>query len=152
MQSSNIGRPVKSSRQRELILQIVRSTHEHPTADWIFEEARHDIPNISLGTVYRNLNHLREEGKIHEICFQNGIRRYDGDLRRHYHIRCTECGALEDIPLFSSFPSTDEIEDMTGYTIQNQRMEFLGICPGCRRKSAEAQGEFTVSHRMGHSL
>jgi Fur family peroxide stress response transcriptional regulator len=133
MQHSISGRTVKTSRQRDLVLQIVRNSHRHPTADWVFEQARQQIPNISLGTVYRNLNLIREEGKIQELCFQNGVRRYDGDLRRHYHIRCTECGCVEDIPHIASLPPIVEIEKLTGYYIQDQRIDFLGVCPECRR-------------------
>jgi Fe2+ or Zn2+ uptake regulation protein len=140
MQQTAIGRPLKSSRQRELVLRIVRSTHCHPTADWIYEQARSKIPNISLGTVYRNLNSLKEEGKIQEISFQNGIRRYDGDLRDHYHVRCSECGCIEDVPHISPRRSSRDIEKMTGYQIRAHHLEFLGICPRCRAESLKKEG------------
>ena len=122
---------VKSSRQRNLILQILRSTKSHPTADWIYKEARKIIPNISLGTVYRNLNLLRDEGKIQELCYGRGISRYDGDLRDHYHVRCLECGCIQDVPHISPRASSCEVESMTGYRIYSHRLEFLGLCPEC---------------------
>jgi Fur family ferric uptake transcriptional regulator/Fur family peroxide stress response transcriptional regulator len=89
------------SRQRDLILRIIRHTNIHPTASWIYEEARKIKPDISLGTVYRNLRLLRSEGKIQEFCMGNEVHCYDGDLREHSHIRCTECGRIVDIPFIT---------------------------------------------------
>jgi Fur family peroxide stress response transcriptional regulator len=122
---------LKSSRQRDLVLRVVRSTRSHPTANWIFEKARKQMSSISLGTVYRNLNLLREEGKIQELNFEEGSRRYDGDLRDHYHVRCTVCGKVEDVPHISPRISSDEIEKLTGYRIHNHCLEFQGICSEC---------------------
>ena len=89
------------------------------------------MPNISLGTVYRNLNHLRDEGKIQELCFGRGVNRYDGDVRDHYHVRCIECGKVEDVPHVSPRASSQEIGRMTGYRILSHRLEFWGVCPEC---------------------
>lgn len=123
---------MRQTKQRETILAILRSTHCHPTADWVYEQARKVIPNISLGTVYRNLNLLRDEGKIQELCLGKGVSRYDGDLRDHYHVRCLECGCMEDVPHISPRTSCDEVEKLTGYRILSHRLEFWGICPACR--------------------
>ena len=128
---ANTHQKVKHSRQRDLIVRILRSTHCHPTADWIFEHAREEMPNISLGTVYRNLNHLRDEGRIRELCFGRGGNRYDGDLRYHYHVRCAECGRVEDVPYISPRASGEEIDQLTGYRILSVRLEYWGICPKC---------------------
>lgn len=123
----------KSSRQRSLILGILRSAKCHPTADSIYQEAREQMPNISLGTVYRNLNLLRDEGKIQELCFGRGVNRYDGDLRDHYHVRCVACGRVEDVPHISPRASSAEIEKLTMYKIHSHRLEFSGICPECQK-------------------
>ncbi len=128
---------LKSSKQRELILRILRSTNCHPTADWIYEQARKEMPNISLATVYRNLNLLKNAGKIREICFGSGMSRWDGDVRDHYHVRCIECGRVEDVPHIFPRVSTEEIEKLTGYEIYSHRLEFLGICPQCQKKNKE---------------
>ncbi len=122
---------LKSSRQRDLVLRVVRSTRCHPTADWIFEKAREQMSSISLGTVYRNLNLLRDEGKIQELNIEEGSRRYDGDLRDHYHVRCMVCGKVEDVPHISPRISSDEIEKLTGYQIHGHCLEFRGICSEC---------------------
>ena len=131
----------KNSRQRELVLRILRGTHSHPTADWVFDRAREKMPNISLGTVYRNLNLLRDEGKIRELNFGSGCKRYDGDLRYHYHVRCVECGLVEDVPHISPRASSDEIETMTGYRILSVQLEYWGICPLCDSKQAKNHPE-----------
>ena len=135
--SLHVNHKNKSSRQRDLILRIVRATHSHPSADWVFEQAREEMPNISLGTVYRNLNLLRDEGKIRELNFSRGSNRYDGDLRYHYHVRCIECGRVEDVPHISPRASSDEIETLTRYRIFSVQLEYLGICPECDTYQAE---------------
>ena len=130
--SESVTKQLKFSRQRDLILRLIRSTKCHPNADWIYERARKEMPNISLGTVYRNLNFLKDEGKIQELCFGRGVNRYDGDLRDHYHVRCLECGKVEDVPHISPRSSGQEIEKLTGYQIHALRLEYMGICPDCR--------------------
>lgn len=87
----------KRSRQREAILEVLQNTRAHPTADRIYEEVRKNIPNISLGTVYRNLAKLSDENIIIKVGFGSGIEHFDGNPRPHYHVMCTECGAIEDI-------------------------------------------------------
>ena len=109
--SKVVPKKLKSSKQRDLVLQLLRGTCCHPTADSIFEQARHIMPNISLGTVYRNLKLLTEEGKIQELRIGRGVSRYDGDLRDHYHVRCIECGKVDDVPHISPRASSKEIEE-----------------------------------------
>ena len=122
----------KTSRQRDLILRIVRSTKSHPTADWIYNEARKEISNISLGTVYRNLGQLVHEGKIQELILKKGTNRYDGDLRDHYHVNCISCGKIEDVPHILPLTESNEVEVLTGYQIIHHHLSFCGLCPDCR--------------------
>ena len=121
----------RKTKQREAILAALRATDSHPTVDWIYDQVRKEMPNISLGTVYRNLNVLKDEGKIQELCFGRGVNRYDGDLRDHYHVRCVECGRVDDVPHISPRASGKEIEKLTGYKIHFHRLEFFGVCPAC---------------------
>ncbi len=125
--------PIKNSKQRDLILKIVRSTRCHPGADWIYSEARKELPNISLGTIYRNLNLLVQEGKIQELILNNNNKRYDGDLRHHYHVTCLHCNEIKDVPHMSPRADSDEIENLTGYQILSHRLEFTGFCPECKK-------------------
>ena len=84
----------KYSRQREAIKQYLASTCEHPTADTVYMNIRGTYPNISLGTVYRNLNLLAEQGEIIKINCQDGSDRFDANVMPHYHFLCNECGKI----------------------------------------------------------
>ena len=89
---------LKYSRQREAILDNLKSRVDHPTADMLFQSLRKDDPKISLGTVYRNLGLLTEIGKIKKISDINGIERYDYNTTDHYHFACKACSKLIDLP------------------------------------------------------
>ncbi|MDM7925189.1 MAG: transcriptional repressor [bacterium] len=130
------ARKFKSSRQRDLILQILRSTKSHPSAAWIFEEARKHLPSISLGTVYRNLAMLKEEGRIRELSVGKGIGLFDGDLRNHDHIRCLVCGRVEDVPPSAQSFSYSQVEGAVGYRVHWHSLEYFGVCPGCETAAA----------------
>jgi len=123
---------LKSSRQRDLVLKVLRCSHSHPAADWIYEKAREEMPNISKGTVYRNLKILKDEGKIRELSISRGILRYDGDVRNHYHIHCLHCGRVDNLP--HSFPriSCQQVEEATGYQVHGHTLEIAGVCSNCR--------------------
>lgn len=118
------------SRQRKLIYDIVASTMSHPTADWVYEQARLAMPRISLGTVYRNLKQLTAEGLLLEITTSRGAARYDANLSRHSHLRCIQCNRLEDVP--QSDIHFARKSQMRRYKILDYRVEFLGVCPACR--------------------
>ena len=92
---------VKYSRQREGILRNLQSRRDHPTADMIYDSVRKEYPNISLGTVYRNLTFLTETGQIIKISTQMGADRYDGFIKPHNHFICRECGMVEDMEYIS---------------------------------------------------
>ncbi len=85
------------SRQREAILNVLRSTDTHPTAAEVYERVREIIPNISLGTVYRNLDALSRQGDILSISVGDGNNHFDGDNSCHLHLHCTKCGKISDV-------------------------------------------------------
>ena len=90
----------RNTRQRAVILDVLRESLSHPTAETIYKEARRVIPNISLGTVYRNLNFLRDQGLVREIRpSDGGSSRFEGILSPHAHFHCVGCHGLMDIPL-----------------------------------------------------
>jgi Fur family transcriptional regulator, peroxide stress response regulator len=130
---NNTLKKKKTSKQRDLILQILRSTKSHPTANWIYEQAKLQLPNISLGTVYRNLALLKQEGRIRELSWGSGTGQYDGDLRSHDHVCCTACGKVEDIPPLGQGSESEAVEKLMGYRIHAHRLEFFGTCPQCNR-------------------
>jgi Fur family ferric uptake transcriptional regulator/Fur family peroxide stress response transcriptional regulator len=119
----------RNTKQRNIIYEIVSSTDTHPTADWIYEKARKIIPNISLGTVYRNLNILKEEGKIVEIQ-DSRQSRFDAKTDSHFHFKCEICGGLYDV-------EKDEVSVLTkleekGYEIKDTFVILNGICYKCK--------------------
>ncbi|NTW50018.1 MAG: transcriptional repressor [Chlorobiales bacterium] len=114
------------SRQREEILKIVAGTKTHPTADWVYEEARRAIPNISLGTVYRNLNLLADEGVISRIILDDGKVRFDGNSEEHHHFICNDTGKVYDIQSSFSGELIDKLYRETGMKAANCKIEFFG--------------------------
>ena len=86
----------KHSRQREAIYNYLISTHEHPSAEVVYEFVRKEFPNISLGTVYRNLSFLVDNGQAVKVPCSDGTVHFDGNLMPHYHFQCTKCGRILD--------------------------------------------------------
>lgn len=127
-------KPKRMTRQKKLILEILRSTDTHPTADWIYEQARKQIPDISLGTVYRNLSNLKQAREIMELNYGSTFSRYDGNPHNHYHFVCDSCGRVFDLdlPLLNNLER--EVESRTGMQVTRHRLEFYGYCPDCRQK------------------
>ncbi len=119
------------SRQREAILNVLRSTNTHPTADWIYGETRKIIPNISLGTVYRNLAELKKSGEILSIDVGDGKEHFDGDISPHLHLSCKECSSITDVPLaFDPFDSM--IKDFS-FNAKTPVYLVYGYCKSCQK-------------------
>lgn len=122
----------RMTRQKRIIMEVLRSTRSHPTADWIYEQAKKQIPDLSLGTVYRNLNLLKGMGEIMELNYGSTYSRFDGNPKNHYHFQCQECGKVYDLdlPIELKF---DSISDLKGHEIKSHRLEFYGICAECKQ-------------------
>ena len=123
---------VKKTKQKEAILKVVRSTTSHPTADWIHNEVRKEIPDISLGTVYRNLRLLRKNGEILELDSGSNSSRFDGNRDNHYHFKCEKCGCIFDVdePVYREMD--ERIAQKTGFKVLYHRLEFRGLCKKCK--------------------
>ena len=118
------------TRQRTIILEELRKANIHPTADEIYHIVRQRLPRISLGTVYRNLDLLAEQGKILKIESAGSSKRFDGDIRLHQHVRCQKCDRVADIMLPMRVPDARHII-LRGFTIIAVRLEFDGLCDAC---------------------
>ncbi|MCF7808921.1 MAG: transcriptional repressor [Candidatus Marinimicrobia bacterium] len=117
---------MRYSAQRELIHSIIMDTISHPTADWIYDRAREKMPKISLGTVYRNLKQLEDEGMIRSLLEEN-MTRYDGNIQPHHHLRCNICGDLIDVDI----PDTNlrkGIQKDYQFEVDEIEMVFFGTC------------------------
>lgn len=131
-----VARGTRMTKQKKVILQVLKNTTCHPTADWIYEQAKKQLPEISLGTVYRNLNVLKEAGEILELSYGSTFSRFDGNPHNHYHFTCERCGQVLDV----DFPVQHEIdravEMETGLKVNSHRIEFYGLCPECAVEKA----------------
>lgn len=123
---------MKYSKQRELVLNAVRQNYCHPTADFVYTYLRREHPNISLGTVYRNLNLLAECGLIHRVGMPGGSDRYDARMDEHYHMVCEKCGCVFDVELELLDGLDRRIEEDTGFCVKSHNLIISGICSCCR--------------------
>ncbi|MBM4161967.1 MAG: transcriptional repressor [Ignavibacteria bacterium] len=121
----------KRSRQREKIFQVLARTTSHPTAEWLYERVREQIPRISLGTVYRNLHILKDQGKIRELDFGEGLRRYDATIEQHYHFVCERCGRVRDLDITPLEDLHPRVQPHVPGTIRAHKLDFYGICTDC---------------------
>jgi Fur family ferric uptake transcriptional regulator len=137
----------RRSRQRELILEIVRSTMDHPTAEWVHRQARRRLPHIGLGTVYRNLKELAGEGTIRELHSGGEPARFDGNTGDHYHIRCVACGRVNDLPISVDASLEEAAGRAMNYRILGHQVEVHGVCPACQ----DAASRENSSHHPSHS-
>ena len=119
---------LRHSPQRERIYQAVASSREHPTAQMVYRRLRPELPQLSLGTVYRNLRQLAQEGRLREL--DGPVARYDSVLPPHGHVRCVRCGALSDAAAPYD-PALDRSAAPAGWTIRGHSLIFYGVCPAC---------------------
>jgi Fur family ferric uptake transcriptional regulator len=129
------------TRQRKTILDVVRQTHSHPSADEIYELVRKHLPRISLGTVYRNLEVLVKMGLIQKLELGGTINRFDWDTNKHYHIRCLNCGQVDNAPIAPLNKLEDELYGATVFSIIGHSLEFEGLCPDCTEKEAQKESK-----------
>ena len=125
---------LKYSRQRESIKACLMARHDHPTADAIYASIREEFPNISVGTVYRNLNLLVELGEIQKLRCGDGADHFDADTRPHYHFMCRECGCIEDLPMEISQEINDLAQEHVHGKIDSHITYFYGVCENCMKK------------------
>lgn len=125
------SRGLRLTNPRRLILEIVRATDVHPTALWVYQRARRRAPRVSLGTVYRNLRVLANEGLLKEMAAGRGLGRFDGNLSDHCHIVCVSCGRISDLAEFLDRSLESRVAARTGFTVSHHRVEFYGRCPDC---------------------
>jgi Fur family peroxide stress response transcriptional regulator len=124
---------MRRTRQKEAILEVLRGTNSHPTADWVYNEVRKEIPNISLGTVYRNLRLLCESGEISELDLCGTLTRFDARRDNHYHFRCEKCGLVFDVDLPVDVEMDKKVAQKTGFEVLYHRLEFRGVCESCQK-------------------
>lgn len=117
--------------QREVVLNVVNDSDQHPTASEVFQLARKRLPKISYATVYNSLRYLKDRGLIREITFGNAASRYDRELSRHDHAVCTGCGKLVDFDLSETLELMRAAARRTHFKPETIHLTLLGRCPDC---------------------
>ncbi len=125
-------RTAKHFRKRDAILACLRDTHEHPSAEWIYLRLKPEYPDISLGTVYRNLSLFKEQGLIASLGPVKGVERFDGETVPHVHFICTCCGAVADLPGIQ-IPAelNTAVSQSSGGRVDGCQLTFTGCCGKC---------------------
>ncbi|UCD91394.1 MAG: transcriptional repressor [Desulfobacterales bacterium] len=119
------------TQQRKTILDVLKKTKTHPSADEIYEIVKQKLPRISLGTVYRNLEVLSELGMIQVLELSGSLKRFDWDPNKHYHIRCIRCDRVENAPIAPMRQLENDLYESTVFEIVGHNLEFTGLCPRC---------------------
>lgn len=122
---------MRYSRQREALIDLLRSTKSHPDAEWLYTGLRKEYPHISLGTVYRNLRQLTDAGEIIELSY-GAISHYDGDISPHYHMKCSKCNRIYDV---ASEDVSINLKTADGFQIDGINLMLNGICRDCNKKN-----------------
>lgn len=124
---------VRITPQRHAILEYLIESMSHPTADEIYKALEGKFPNMSVATVYNNLRVFKEIGLVNELTYGDSSSRFDYVTTDHYHIICELCGNIKDF----HYPGLDEVEalaeSITGFKVENHRMEVYGTCPDCQK-------------------
>lgn len=120
------------SRQREAIVNALQNTTAHPTASTVYETVRETIPNISLGTVYRNLAALAEDGQIKQLSVGDGSDHFDGDISPHSHFYCEKCGRVLDVDYVADSAYSD-LEKDYGFKVKASSLVLCGTCKDCSK-------------------
>ena len=125
----------KHFRKRDAILTCLRQTTVHPSAEWIFTQLKPDIPDLSMGTVYRNLTLFKEQGVIASVGTVKGVERFDGNTDPHVHFFCSECGAVLDL---TGLCVPEELNKAaaaeTGGQVGSCQLTFTGVCRECQNQ------------------
>ena len=126
-------RTTRYSKKREAILEVIRDTDSHPSADWVYQTLKRTHPDLSLGTVYRNLTFFKEQGMVACVGVVNGQERFDAVTEPHTHFICDGCGAVIDLPEIPVDPALDsKVGEQYGFSVDYHALVFHGSCAHCK--------------------
>ncbi|MBA3601608.1 MAG: transcriptional repressor, partial [Acidobacteria bacterium] len=121
------------TKQREVVLQVIRNGEEHLTANEVFDRAKQLLPTISFATVYNSLRFLKDAGHIGEISFGNGASRFDALTSRHDHAICTNCGKLVDMEIELPEEVVELATKFSKFKLESIELTLRGLCPECNK-------------------
>lgn len=129
-------RTTRYSKKREAILEVIRDTDLHPSADWVYQTLKRTHPDLSLGTVYRNLAFFKEQGMVACVGVVNGQERFDAVTEPHTHFICDGCGAVIDLPEIPVDPALDsKVGEQYGFSVDYHALVFHGTCAHCKSQN-----------------
>ena len=129
----------KFSRKREAILTCLHGTTCHPTAEWVYKQLKPQFPDLSLGTVYRNLAQCKKRGEVRTVGFVGGFERFDARMDPHDHFVCRQCGRVDDLPPLPLPEGLDQLVGaQLGAQINEHSLLFYGRCAACQAGDAQA--------------
>ena len=128
---------MRLTTQRQIILEELAKVTSHPTANEVYDMVRRRLPRIGLGTVYRNLELMAESGLILKLEVGGTQKRFDATVSPHYHVRCVECGKVDDIKIPLQQHINDVAMSVCDYKILGHHIEFSGICEECTHRRKE---------------
>ncbi|MFN2367075.1 MAG: Fur family transcriptional regulator [Desulfurivibrionaceae bacterium] len=131
MKEKRTKKILRMTNQRRVILEELSKIYFHPTASDVYDIVRKKLPNVSLGTVYRNLELLSSCRTIQKLDFGEPHKRFDGNPEPHYHINCSRCGRVDDAPIELKPELEKEAEKISGYRIDSHHISYNGLCPDC---------------------
>jgi Fur family peroxide stress response transcriptional regulator len=127
----------KNSKKRQAILEALCATKEHPTAEMLYNQLKPDYPELSLGTVYRNLSILAEDGLVTTVVRVAGQERYDADTSPHAHFVCRECKRVMDMNMPEVIGSlSQKLDEEYGFAVERCSLNLTGLCMECRKAQA----------------
>ena len=129
----------KQFRKRNAILSYLQSTTDHPSAEMVYAGLKPEIPDLSLGTVYRNLSLFKQQGLVSSVATVKGVERFDGNTSPHVHFLCTECDAVIDLTQVQVPDSLRSIaESCSGGQVEQCQLSFSGLCRDCAGRQETA--------------
>ena len=128
-------RTVRYSKKREAILTAIQGTSCHPSAEWVYQRLKPRHPDLSLGTVYRNLSFFLERGLIQSVGVVQGQERFDGIVTPHSHFICNCCGCVLDLPITLGDDLELAVSRQYGLMTERHELTFYGLCPSCSREN-----------------
>lgn len=131
----------RHTKQRQVILEEIQKLDTHPSAAMLYERVRKRLPKVSLGTVYRNLDFLAQAGVIQKLNTGSAEARFDWNPEIHYHVRCSQCGRVDDVHDAPADLVDRKINELQGFDILGHQLQFIGICPDCRSSTKNQKGQ-----------
>ena len=124
------------SKQRDAVMKVLDKINYHPTVDEIYDIVRKKYPKVSLATIYRNVEQLTQMNKIWKIELPNEPARYDGNMEKHHHVRCSKCNAINDVWIEKEVTDLIDIGSIKNrFSITSFKIEFEGICENCQESA-----------------